>query len=325
MDLDRNGTLLWKYVFEGSPEHNYFLSDHPVIDNSNTSYIAVSEYTLSSYYQNNSQTQVVNVSSYLCAISSNGEVKWKHTFNSIDPSGYSQTVAADISGNLIYALADNDHLYALDKNGIESWNVTFPSSFSYGSTHGIFVSPDDAIYVTSDYSVWAVDPQGSLSWNRTFVASIGQGIGTGGRGELYVYVNTNDFASPAALYSFDANGTRLWKVESGSYSSSPIIVDKAGTVIYGVNGILHAVDRNGTKLWSYDAGENVRSTGLDGEGRLFILTYSSLAVSNGIPKVTWIDWIVRNPIWDLVIVIVLLAIVYVGVVYRRRKKNPPKE
>jgi outer membrane protein assembly factor BamB len=159
------------------------------------------------------------------------------------------------------------------------------------------------------------------------MGEIGQGIGFGDRGHVFVYVNRVSSAlnPPSALYSFDSNGTQLWKVESGDYSSSPMIVDKAGTVIYSASGIIHAVDKNGSKLWSSDAGEYVVSIGLDSGGRLYILSQNDLAVSNGIPKVTWIDWISRNPLWDLAIVIVSLAVVYVAVIARHWKKNPPNE
>jgi hypothetical protein len=55
------------------------------------------------------------------------------------------------------------------------------------------------------------------------------------------------------------------------------------------------------------------------------LSQSGLAVSIGIPKVTWIDWISRNPLWESAIVIVSLVVVYVAVIARGWKKNPPNE
>lgn len=328
IDLDPNGTVLWKFVFEGGAKDYYFLSDHPVIDDDGTSYFAVVEYREGSYRDgNNSEVQVTNSSSSLYAVSSNGQLKWKHPFNYLDTSSYFSEIAADNSGGMIYVLADNDRLSALDKNGMESWNVTFNSSYGYGGFVGISFSPTGTIYVSLGYSIWAVDPHGGLLWNRTSLGYIGQGIGIGDRGEIYVYANNNPgyLTGPlSALYSFDSNGTQLWKVD-GDYSSMPIIVDRAGTVIYGTNWIVHAVDKNGSTLWTYDAGEYLISAGLDVNGRLFLLTAHALAVSNGIPKVTWIDWIVRNPVLDFVMIMAALAVIYVAMTVRRWKKNPPNE
>jgi hypothetical protein len=251
MDLDRNGTVLWKYVFESKPNHYYLLSDHPFVDDDNTSYFSVLEYVESSHVgDNNSVIPIVNSYSDVCAVSSDGELKWKRTFDFIDKS---TTFAADKSGSLIYVLTNGNRLYALNKDGIESWNLTMTSIYGLGGIHGMSISPEGTIYVAYDYSIWAVDPQGRPSWNRTLPGWIGQGIGIGDLGQVYVYVNSD-------LYAFDANGTQLWKVESGDSFFSPIIVDKAGTVIYGTNGIVHAVDRNGSMLWSYDAGGYVIST-----------------------------------------------------------------
>ena len=310
-NIDNNGVVLWKYDIVASKEHILFPSLSVYVDGNGTSFFTVNDDGTSGY-------DLVSYGGSLYAISSSGLLSWKHKFN--DTDRFDGIVKGENGSSCL--LADLNRLYSFNSDGKENWNFTFPWGFvGSGNWHYMSANRAGTIAVSSDYHLWIFNPNGTDMWNRSIPGSVSR-LAIGDDDVTYAWISYMDTVTPAGLMSFDPKGTQLWKWVGASYTTSQIVIDGSGKVIFATGNTVHALDRNGNESWSYDAGETVQNIALDPNGRLLILTTSALLASNGIPKVTWLDWMVRNPVLIFVIVVFVPLALYAGaVMWRRRSRS----
>jgi outer membrane protein assembly factor BamB len=195
----------------------------------------------------------------ICAIDSNGTLKWRY-----DPGGTIESCPAIDENGIIYVgtawnIFNGNNLFALYPNGTLKWKFfTGDNIFSSPA-----ISDDGTIYFGCDNkNIYALYPNGTLKWKYTtgdYVLS-SPAIGDDGT----IYCGSHD----TYLYALNPNnGSLKWRYKTGHWIRvSPCIGDDGTIYCVSLDNYLHAVyPNNGTRIWRTNVGAGTSPTiGQDG-------------------------------------------------------------
>ena len=236
--LNGNGVIRWKVQIGDD------VLSSPAIGKDGTIYIGANSY------------KIGTSKGWLCAIDTNGTVKWKFNMKG-NPDWSSPAIGDD---GTIYIGTDYGILYAINPDGSEKWEFRAGDYISASPTIG----EDGTIYIPCDNSVYALNKDGKVKWKFTpkDSALMDSDISLYKNGNLYgIYETSPDKEGNTTYYLFSLSpkGQLLWRFAGkGEGSSSSISND--GTIVFGdSNGIVHAV-KDGSELWNYTVEKYIIAT-----------------------------------------------------------------
>lgn len=217
--ISPGGSLLWKYRVGDS------IMSTPAISKDGTIYVR-------------------SGTKYLCAVNSDGSLKWKLNLGS-----------ATFGGGLSPVIAADGTIY----------------------TSGIapFTRSDDSV-VDVD-SLYAINPDGTTKWifNSISPAEIGQGgfvPALDSSGNICLGGKVNDLWSTSAIFALNSSGKLLWSFQLPSDSpigrSSPS-VDANGVIYFGATNYLYALNSDGSLKWKLQADIDGSSPAIGFTGTLY--------------------------------------------------------
>jgi large repetitive protein len=205
--------------------------------------------------------------SYLYALTSTGNLKWKYRSSEIVSS---PAIADD---GTVYFGSRDGYIYALNSSGKLKWkyqteNMRVDSSPAIGT--------DGTIYIGSGIQLYALNSSGKLKWkyNTNGFVTSSPAIGNG-----TIYFGSHD----SYIYALTSSGNLKWKYLTGyEIYSSPAIADDGTVYIGSRDSYLYAIYSNGKLKWKYKTNSDVFSsptiakdgTIYLGNGYLFALTPS---------------------------------------------------
>jgi outer membrane protein assembly factor BamB len=247
---------------------------------------------------------------------------------------------------IIYFGADDDYLYAIDRDGNFVWkfncgNVVFPSPS---------IGTDGTVYIaTGNKYIYAIDKEGQLIWKKKIQGGcysspavdksgtvyIGDSTGVlhaishDGK-EIWTYSTEDEIrSSPAVgysgtiyfgsddghLYALNSDGTLKWKYKTdGFVRSSPALNEDENIYIGSFDGHLYALNKNGALLWKVNLDSELKgSPSIYYDGTIYIGAYDGkLNAINADGTVKWSYKIEEGPFWSSSPAIGADGTVYIG-------------
>jgi outer membrane protein assembly factor BamB len=215
-----------------------------------------------------------------------GDVVWMFAADPPGPSSlinwFEGNIAIGPDGTL-YAPNDNFHVYALDRDGHQTWRTDMPdqtwSSPAIDPDSGRLTIGNNAMESFLGANVWGFNDDGSFNWKQsTTTGSIAASPMIADNGAIIVG------GFDGYLHAFDAKTHQeRWSFATRDhiYSSPAELPD--GTIVQpSADGTIYGIDPDtGTQRWAFDTLEPIRSSpAIDadghiyvgsGEGRLFVL------------------------------------------------------
>jgi outer membrane protein assembly factor BamB len=264
-----NGEVKWRYNFDAG----YYSS--PVIGPNNEIYISSYDHILYAIYPNgelkwnytldemSQSTPAIasdgtiyltsgnwlnlNYDNYLYAIDANGNLKWRFSVRF-----YSTSSPVIDSNGTIYFGGNDRLLHAINPDGTEKWNSSYPDGWIRGSPA---IGSDGSIYVTTDIqTLLAFNPNGNLKW-RFYGEDFGLSTPTvGDDGTIYAI-------SGGFLYAIYPNSTLKWSTEIGSRCKSSVAIGPDETIYVGFDdSYLYSINPNGKIKWKFKTNGNITSS-----------------------------------------------------------------
>lgn len=187
-----------------------------------------------------------------------GAVEWVYKANYDIRS--SPAVSDD---GIIYFGADDDYLYAIDREGNFIWkfncgNVVFPSPS---------IGKDGTVYIaTGNKFVYAVNHAGQMLWKKELQGSCYSSPAVNSRSTVYIGDSTG------ALHAISSDGKELWSYQAEDEIRSSPAVGHSGSIYFGSDDeYIYALDGDGTLKWKYKTDGFVRSSpALDEDENVYI-------------------------------------------------------
>ena len=190
------------------------------------------------------------------AVDPQGEIRWTYETPVRNFFTSSPAVASD---GTIYVGGDDDHLHAINRDGLPRW--TFKTGNLIRAPPSI--GADGTIYVPShDGRLYAVDPDGSERWSVVVMrnpegfevsrASVDSPPSIGPDGAIYVLGR--------GLFAINPDGSIRWHFDSNTsgYRTTPIL--GADGNVYLASGVAFtALDAQGRLVWDYHPGGHALS------------------------------------------------------------------
>ena len=186
-----------------------------------------------------------------------GELLWKYEAG----GSICGSVALNSDGS-IYFCANDDSLYALNKDGTRQWAVQVTND-GYASPT---VGKDGTVYIGSqDGYLYAFQPDGSVKWQFEADGALQGAPSIGPDGSIYVIAHS--------LYAIGSDGFQKWRVRDiEGWNSSPAIGNDGTIYIASANNkTFYAFDSNGALKWNYNIGYyTFCSPSIDADGNIYI-------------------------------------------------------
>lgn len=170
----------------------------------------------------------------LLAVGQEGDVRWSAALES-EPCD--STPAVDDDGT-VYVKTYYDNLFAIGPGGVVKWSYTYTSeSFSLPSSDHPSIGWDGTVYFNTGIGeLVAVWPDGKLRWIfrplQSFY-SYSSPAAIDARGTLYFQAGD--------LYAVDPDGTEIWTVFTGGYSTTTPAIGSDGTIYAVTSDSVYAV------------------------------------------------------------------------------------
>ena len=256
-----------------------------------------------------------------------GAVEW--VFKTKYDIRSSPAVAPD---GTIYFGADDDYLYAVNRDGKMKWkfnagNVIYPSPA---------IGKDGRIYIAAGHQyIYAITENGELAWKQILQGSCYSSPAIGPDGSVYIgdsegylnaYSNEGELlwrfetrdeirSSPAvgysgtiyvgsddgSLYAVSPSGELKWQFESDGFIRSSPALDEDEQVYFGsFDGHLYTVNKNGALLFKYSAGSQLRgSPSVYYDGTVYIGGFDGKLHAVGSDgKEKWVFRVDDGPFWS---------------------------
>jgi outer membrane protein assembly factor BamB len=163
----------------------------------------------------------------------------------------------------IYFGADDDYLYAIDREGQLIWkfdcgNIIYPSPS---------IGPDGRVYIAAGHKyIYAVDRMGSQLWRKEIASGCYSSPAVDQNG--IVYIGDSD----GILHAISPSGETLWTYQTADEIRSSPSVGKSGTIYFGSDDrSIYALNSDGSLKWTYETNGFVRSSpALDEDERVYV-------------------------------------------------------
>jgi sugar lactone lactonase YvrE len=207
---------------------------------------------------------------YFYAVDKNGNNAWTYRTPGYAPSATGPILLRDSS---IYFFSFNDHLYALNKNGVKKWAV---SNISVGHISQAPLDKNANLYVSLWDTLMVISPGGFVLKRITFPQIIGYlSFSTGGDTIFALTGRTFDSRLPGYLTALDLNGNVLWNYSFPYHNGGIPLVDNQNRIyVLGADSaqksFLFCVNPNGTLVWKFpiDYAESGTSPSMDRNGNI---------------------------------------------------------
>ena len=158
------------------------------------------------------------------------------------------TLAAD---NTIYAVSENNRIFAIAPDGQVRWTFNAPNKFFGGAVVG---QDGSVIAVDERQVIYALDPNsGLLRWNLNLSLVVSATVRTsptvGPDGTIYV-VNTRD---PGDLFAVAGNGTLKWRytgMRTRRFDYAPLVSANA-IFTASIEQLIYAVNLDGSARYTF--------------------------------------------------------------------------
>jgi len=238
-----NGTVKWKYDFEGFD----FEYQTPTIAPDGTIYIATSNDHVYAFYPNGTLKWVLNIG-----------------------GNFFTTPAVDSQGT-IYVSTQEGFMYAITTKGTIQWERNLSDWAS-----DVALDAEENIYFYGAYnnSLTCLNPDGSIKWVHDNLVNILSGPVIGDDGSIYL-------VGPVGyLYAFYPNGTEKWEVDYGVWLGSPSIAFDGTIICAGYIYVTALNPKDGSIVWRHKYGEecygDVSAAAIGRDGTIYFAydTYS---------------------------------------------------
>ena len=152
----------------------------------------------------------------------------------------------------VYIAAGNTQIYAVDQNGNELWRKEI--------TAGCYSSPavdrEGIVYIGDSNGVLhAISPFGETLWTYKVSDEIRSSPSVGRSGTIYF--GTDD----RKIYALNPDGSLKWMYKTkGFVRSSPALDEQERVYVGSFDGKLYVLNKNGALLWHYITGSQIRSS-----------------------------------------------------------------
>ena len=157
----------------------------------------------------------------------------------------------------------NNRLYALERDGGESWRFTTTGDIQSSPV----VADDGTVFIgTTGARLHALRPDGGAKWEFTTKGNFGwqqlPALGADGT----IYAPTGTFLTALAP---DDGGVK-WERNVGVPLRTSVVVDGDGTLYFGGSNRMFAYDPKGDQLWMIDLGVNPFGFAIGRDGTMFV-------------------------------------------------------
>jgi outer membrane protein assembly factor BamB len=195
-----------------------------------------------------------------------GSTKWTATIgiSSLGTSYSSPVVAPD---GTIYCAGASSRLYAITPAGATKW--TFQTDFIFASPS---IAADGTIYLgvsAPTRRMYALRPDGTTKWEFIVGDSVSSSAAIGADGTIYFG------SADKKLYAVNSAGDLRWTYEAGAAirNSSPTIASDGSIYVGCTDGKLYCVEPEGTLRRTYATANEVRSSPILQNGRLYVSSW----------------------------------------------------
>lgn len=224
--INTDGTIKWNLTGDKDLYIN-----NPISSNRNfyTSFIESNETVYAGWEY--------NYSSYLYAVSLNGDLKWKRKIGGGPTVGFALG-----SDNTIYVV--NYYLISINSSGSENWKLDIKN---INQTNPV-ISKDGIIYVAGgDGKIYAISLNGEKKWICDINEDIRGASPAIGEDETIYIASKN-----GKLYAINLDGTKKWVYDTGNLLYTSPVIGEDGTIYIGGSSTknFYAINRDGSEKWT---------------------------------------------------------------------------
>jgi len=203
-------------------------------------------------------------SMYLHAVNPDGTQKWIVK----GPASFERNTPAAFADGVVVAGGDKADLYAILPDGTVKWQIeteqvrSGPSLDEHGSIYVRTFPNLLHCYSKDGTQQWTYSLGGEYSHGTDSAPVVGP--------EGMIYIGNNDYT----LTALDADGSLVWKFETGFEIHSSVALGADGTIYFGSDdGYFYALNPEGSLLWRLDVGASIRSSAAIGaDGTIYFVT-----------------------------------------------------
>jgi outer membrane protein assembly factor BamB len=196
-----------------------------------------------------------------------GTMKWTFRMGTpVAPTYSSPVVAPD---GTVYCAGGDSKLYAISPLGIEKWSFATNLIFSSPA-----IGPDGTVYfgtIAPTRRFYALRPDGSQKWEFIAGDTVSSSPAIASDGTIYFGCGDR------RLYAVTSTGTLRWTFDTGGpiHGSSPIIASDGSIIVGCLDGKVYQVESDGRLRRFYATADEVRSSPVLHNGRLYISSWDS--------------------------------------------------
>ena len=287
MAINPDGTPRWQKSFTDVAPRI-----HPTVGNDGTVYF-LAEASLSGAH-----------SKLIALNGTTGEINWIYEFEG--DLGAGERLPAVGQNGIIY-FSHKDTLFAVNPDGTQKWQRSFPTTLADGSqlpnvsyVKSYSIGPDGTIYVVvgGESSLYqgtmscfhALNPENPNEerWDRKCSPDFNGTPAIDAHGNIYIYRFWWDGSWVAEIYGFDPQGNILegWPTDRCSVYTigNLLLVDKEGNVYFN-GGRLNAFDSQGNQKWGLRISTwgGAQPLSLSQDGTLYVLDRTGLYAISSFP------------------------------------------
>ena len=189
----------------------------------------------------------------------------------------SPAIGAD--GSVYFGSLDGN-LYALDREGVESWRAPFgqvsgvPALSTAGPVYAGAASPVEEMF-------YALHGDGSVAWSYHLQSHIVDSSPVvGPEGTIYLAAS-NAQTRGGSLVALNGDGSERWRYDVGSRLASSPALGPDGTLYVGANnGNLYSLNPDGSPKWQIPLGAISSSVSVGADGTIYLGTGSAYQALN---------------------------------------------
>ncbi len=192
----------------------------------------------------------------------------------------------------VYIAAGNKYIYAVNKNGEELWR----KEISGGCYSSPAVDQNGTVYIgDSDGVLHAIAPNGETLWTYQVADEIRSSPSIGYSGTIYF--GSDD----RSIYAINHDGSLKWSFKTeGFVRSSPALDEQERVYVGSFDGNLYVLNKNGALLWNYDTDSQIRSSpSIYRDGTVYIGSFDGkLHALDQLGNKEWTYAVEEGPFWS---------------------------